>query len=135
MAGPTTCSWESCRKPKVSGPGPFCPDVTLVATGLMPEHHLSIILSLCMPRAVTDRTSWGLPELYAWCVCVCGGGWCHICAVHMGVQGHLAFLAEPLGQWELCAQVLQSLHVSAGDIHRATPPQHPASPYSRGPKH
>lgn len=67
-------------------------------------------------------------------VCVCWGVGCHRCAVHTEAQGHLVFLAEPLGQWELCAlSPTELMCVCWG--HGATQPQHPASPCPGGPKH
>lgn len=65
----------SCRKPAgVSGLGSSRAGASLVAFGPMSPHPLCMTLSICIPQAVTDGTSWGGPELCAGvCVCVWGG--------------------------------------------------------------
>lgn len=67
-------------------------------------------------------------------VCVGGGGsgGSRVCCPH-GSPGPSSFLAEPLGQWELCAlSPTELMCVCWG--HGATQPQRPASPCPGGPK-
>lgn len=89
-AGPAECSWESSTTP--------------AGVSALPAHH-----PVHLPSTGSDRRS-------PLCLCVCGGV-SHVCwGAQAGAQGHLTFLAEPLGQWELCAQSPRELTwVCAGD--------------------
>lgn len=133
MAGPAECSWESCWKP--TGMPGLCssrPDVT-VASGPGLQHHLSP----CPYACHSDRQNLLGPPRAVCTLCVCAGGTGkggHRCAVHTGAQGHLVFLAEPLGQWELCAQSPTELMCVCWG-HETTQSQHPASPCPGGLKH
>lgn len=64
-----------------------------------------------------EQSPLGPPTLLCLCVCVCVWEGSHACwGAHVGAQGHLTFLAEPLGQWELCAQSPRELTcVCVGD--------------------
>lgn len=81
----------------VSGPGPSCPDVTVVAAGRMPRHHLSLTVSVCISWAATDGTSWAFQScVHGVCVYACRGVVSHVCCPH-GSPGPCSFSGRASG--------------------------------------